>query len=101
VPRIDLIQLRKQTAANWTLANPILELIEPGVETDTDLMKFGNGTSNWNDLPYATHKHTNASVLAKDNRVRWITFMGWWSMAGIKYSNTNRLECNNRTRSSS
>jgi hypothetical protein len=65
VPRIDLIQLRKQTAANWTLANPILELIEPGVETDTDLMKFGNGTSNWNDLPYATHKHTNASVLAK------------------------------------
>jgi hypothetical protein len=46
------IQLRNDTAANWTAANPILAQGEMGLETDTDLFKIGNGLSNWADLPY-------------------------------------------------
>lgn len=46
------IQLRRDTAANWTSKNPILALGEPGVETDTNKLKFGNGTTLWNDLEY-------------------------------------------------
>lgn len=46
------IQIRKDTAANWTSYNPILASGEQGYETDTNKMKIGNGTSDWNTLPY-------------------------------------------------
>ena len=46
------IQLRNDTAANWTSANPILAIGEVGVETDNNKMKVGDGTSHWADLPY-------------------------------------------------
>ena len=41
------------TAAEWTSQNPVLLLNELGLETDTKKFKFGDGTSNWNDLDYA------------------------------------------------
>ena len=47
------IQLRRDTAANWSSNNPILAEGEIGVELDTNRMKVGNGSTYWNDLPYA------------------------------------------------
>lgn len=47
------IQLRRDTAANWAAANPVLALAEPGLETDTQLIKYGDGATAWNSLPYA------------------------------------------------
>jgi hypothetical protein len=46
------IQLRNDTAANWTSADPILAQGEMGVETDTRLFKIGDGVNNWSDLEY-------------------------------------------------
>jgi hypothetical protein len=46
-------QLRRDTAANWTSANPVLDLGEPGVETDTLKLKIGNGSTPWNSLDYS------------------------------------------------
>lgn len=46
------IRLRRDTAADWTAANPVLALGEPGVETDTKRIKFGDGTTAWQDLDY-------------------------------------------------
>lgn len=40
------------TAAQWTTANPILEIGEIGVETDTHMIKVGDGTKTWSLLPY-------------------------------------------------
>lgn len=54
MPREDLIQLRGGTTAQWTIANPILAAREPGLETDTGKVKYGNGTDDWADLPYAS-----------------------------------------------
>lgn len=48
------IKLRRDTAANWTANNPILAAGEPGLETDTGKTKYGDGTSHWADLNYAT-----------------------------------------------
>ena len=48
----DRIQLRRDTAANWTNYNPILLEGEPGIELDTDQWKMGDGIHNWNNLPY-------------------------------------------------
>ena len=41
------IQLRNDTAANWTTSNPILLKGEMGVEIDTGKFKIGNGTTQW------------------------------------------------------
>ena len=46
------IKLRRDTAANWTDINPILSLAEPGVETDTNKMKMGDGSKTWTELQY-------------------------------------------------
>ena len=50
----DLIKLRRDTAANWTAANPVLAAGEPGAETDTGKLKVGNGSTAWTSLPYLT-----------------------------------------------
>ncbi len=44
------IQLRRDTAANWTSNNPTLREGEVGIETDTLKMKVGNGSSTWTQI---------------------------------------------------
>jgi len=44
------IQIRRDTAANWTSSNPVLRAGEFGVETDTLKFKIGNGTSTWTQI---------------------------------------------------
>jgi len=46
------IQIRRGTAALWASENPVLGSGEPAYETDTNRKKIGNGTDNYNDLPY-------------------------------------------------
>jgi hypothetical protein len=46
------IQLRNDTAANWTAANPILAMGEFGYETDTKTHKVGDGVTPWKSLAY-------------------------------------------------
>lgn len=48
------IQLRRDTAAAWTAANPTLAQGEPGFETDTGLLKIGDGTTAWAALSYTS-----------------------------------------------
>jgi hypothetical protein len=51
---ITRLQLRRGLAADWTLRNEILRQAEPGFEIDTGKIKYGDGTTPWNTLPYAT-----------------------------------------------
>ena len=46
------IQFRRDTSENWTQANPIPASAEPCFETDTGKLKFGDGTTSYNDLDY-------------------------------------------------
>lgn len=46
------IQIRRDTAANWTSNNPILANGELGLETDTTKIKFGDGSTAWTALDY-------------------------------------------------
>jgi len=47
------IQLRRGTASAWSTVNPILVEGEVGLESDTNKMKVGDGTTAWNSLSYA------------------------------------------------
>ena len=54
MPRNDSIQVRRDTAANWTSVNPMLASGEIGFETDTGKLKVGTGSASWTSLLYAT-----------------------------------------------
>ena len=58
------IQFRRDTAANWTSANPTLAAGELGLETDTTYYKIGNGSTAWTSLAYGSITGTlaNSSV---------------------------------------
>lgn len=74
------IQMRRDTAANWTSTNPTLASGEWGLETDTRLMKIGDGTTAWTSLAYFTEVPTGGTanqVLAKidstNYNTQWVT----------------------------
>jgi hypothetical protein len=62
------IQIRRDTAANWTSTNPTLSQGEIGFETDTYKIKIGNGSSAWDGLAYFTAAGLSAA--------QGITFVG-------------------------
>ena len=46
------IQFRRGTASQWTTANPTLAQGEMGLETDTNKIKIGDGSTAWTSLAY-------------------------------------------------
>jgi hypothetical protein len=40
------------TRSQWATLNPVLLAGEPGIESDTNNLKIGNGRSPWSSLPY-------------------------------------------------
>ena len=44
------IQIRRDSAANWTSNNPVLALGELGFDTTNNLIRVGNGIDRWLDL---------------------------------------------------
>ena len=62
------IQLRRGIASSWTSSNPILASGEVGVETDTNKVKIGDGSSNWNELDYFADIYAaSASIISYIN----------------------------------
>lgn len=57
------IQLKTDTATNFTSDNPILAKGEMGVESDTNKFKFGDGVTGWNSLDYAGGGSVSTSTL--------------------------------------
>jgi hypothetical protein len=55
-------RIRRDTASNWTSVNPTLALGEPGLETDTRRVKYGDGSTAWNSLQYSTSPYDPADV---------------------------------------
>ena len=58
----DRIQIRRDTAANWTSANPTLTQGELGLETDTGKLKAGDGSTAWTSLSYYTLGTSGAAM---------------------------------------
>lgn len=76
---VGKIQLREDTAANWTNANPVLMVGECGYESDTHKLKIGHGTA-WNDLAYyydpnevVISDHGELTGLADDDHAQYHT----------------------------
>lgn len=62
MPAITTIQLRRDTAANWTSTNPTLAAGELGFESDTFKFKIGNGSLAWTALSYGASGTANTAT---------------------------------------
>jgi hypothetical protein len=60
------IQLRRDTAANWSSVNPILRAGEVGIETDSLRFKIGDGSSTWSSRPYVNVLPSELTELSQD-----------------------------------
>ena len=58
------IQLRRDTAADWTSNNPTLAAGEFGYESDTGKAKIGDGSTAWTSLAYRFDSMTGAAIIA-------------------------------------
>ena len=61
------IQLRRDTASNWTSNNPTMAAGEFGWESDTNRFKIGDGSSNWQNLAYASDGDTSGITFVGDD----------------------------------
>ena len=112
------IKLRRDTAAHWTSANPVLASGEPGVETDTGKMKIGNGTSTWTQLPYLSGMNiadetsnyeqfgpadtltitgSNGITTSLSNHILTISGQGSFAVPNVYYVSKNGSDSNNGT----
>jgi hypothetical protein len=57
------IQIRRGLSTEWNSVNPLLSQGEMGLETDTNLFKFGDGTSLWNSLVYVNDTTGNSRFI--------------------------------------
>jgi Major tropism determinant N-terminal domain len=60
------IQIRRDHSTNWTRINPVLSDGEPGLEIDTNKVKYGDGTTAWRDLSYAITGFRYANIQEGD-----------------------------------
>lgn len=78
------IKLRRDTLENWTTNNPVLALGEPGLDTDSNQVKYGDGTTAWNDLSYASG---GASTANRVQAVYWSDALGLYSTTTVDGKN--------------
>lgn len=77
MPRNNLIQVRRDTAANWTSVNPTLASGEIGLETDTGKLKIGTGSTAWTSLLYvADASYITGTALASNVVTSSLTTIG-------------------------
>lgn len=60
--RKTTFRIRRDTAANWTADNPVLNSGEPAIETDTRKVKYGDGSTAWNSLAYSSSPYDSTDV---------------------------------------
>lgn len=62
------IRFRRDTSSNWFQANPVLAEGEPGFESDTGILKIGDGETRWLNLDhFATY---NPATWVSDETIR-------------------------------
>ena len=89
------IQIRKDTAGNWTSNNPTPAAGEWCLETDTGKVKIGDGSTAWTSLGYAAETGIVATVATKATlatySTAWINISDW---TNVELTATHNLSAN-------
>lgn len=84
------IQHRRDTAANWTSNNPVLNAGELGFESDTNKFKIGDGSTLWTSLAYSPTTIANANITNDSSTTTtYPTFVDGATGAQALHSNAN------------
>jgi hypothetical protein len=85
---IKRIKLRRDSAEDWELADPVLAQGEPGWDTDNKILKIGDGTAAWSTLTgISSHVPpvTYAAVFVTPDDIAAEVLHGDWSFdAGVE-----------------
>lgn len=69
------IQLKRDTAANWTSVNPVLANGQPAYDTTNNVLKIGNGVATWSALTAigggGVRDHGTLTGLADDDHTQY------------------------------
>jgi hypothetical protein len=87
------IQLRRDTAANWTSTNPTLAAGEIGYDTTNNKFKIGTGTNTWSQLIY----QSDASLLSGTASITALTTSGNLTVGGNLTVNGTTTSINSST----
>jgi len=83
------IQIRHDSAANWSLHNPILLSGEIGFETSSNFFKIGDGVSRWNSLSYVLPPSQFIpglfSKIVKQNNQNIVLDSEWYSINELSF----------------
>ena len=82
----DIIQIRRDTAANWSAADPVLAQGEFGWEINTGMLKLGDGSTAYTSLPSAFTSPPVDSVFGRTGAITAV--VGDYTATQISYSNT-------------
>lgn len=61
---MNLVGGTARTRHRWQTDNPVLANGEPGIELDRSLLKIGDGTRTWSQLP-VVHLRKNISIVVQ------------------------------------
>ena len=74
------IQLKRGISTDWTTNNPVLAAGEVGIETDTNKIKIGNGSTAWTSLEYFSGNSgsgtSNYNELSNQPQINNVTLTG-------------------------
>jgi hypothetical protein len=83
-----IIQIRRDTDANWSSANPILAQGEIGENLDNQLIKIGDGVTAWSSLSYygttasGITSHSSLADLDLDDHPQYLLANGYRPLSG-------------------
>ena len=63
-------RVRRHSAKEWYKDNPILDKDQPGMDTNTNRLKYGDGKTRWNALPFATGSSENSGLNNTDVKLK-------------------------------
>jgi len=87
MPRKASIQIRRDTRNNWLAENAVLKNGELGYETDTGILKIGDGTSGWNTIVRFANQN-DISML--NERIDDVLTVSSNNIYGVKIDTTNQ-----------
>lgn len=100
----DRFQIRRDDAAAWALANPVLSDGEIAWERDTNLVKIGDGVTPWLTLPYLEFSRAEPSspaftyvagrltgIVYSNGATKTFTYNGDGTLAQIEFAHLTRL----------
>ena len=88
---VTTIKIRRDTIANWESVNPVLNEGEPSYDKDNKIIKIGDGTNNWRDLPTIPHSSTDGLLSTEGQVIQNMVVISQSAYSSLSAKDINTL----------